>query len=268
MSALRALRVFLADDHIVLRQGLKAILEREGLDVVGEASDGHLAVKTCETLQPDIAILDVAMPLLNGIDAARELAGVCPSTRIVLLTMYPEECYVLAALRAGVAGYVLKSNAASNLIEAIQAVSRGETYLSPGVSRTVIQAFLSRTEAPADPLSTRERHVLQLIAEGKNMKEIGDVLTISARTAESHRARIMRKLDIHDIPGLVRHALKLGLIGWEMEHKAAAGVKSTLAAPADPPSRLLDVSNAVAMQAKVPLAANGGSLPHDTATGH
>ena len=205
-------RVVLADDHVIFRQGLRAVLEQEGLTIVGEASDGRAAVRLCETERPDIAILDVAMPLLNGVDAAREVHRLCPATRIVLLTMYAEEPYVLASLRAGVEGYVLKSNAAGDLIQAIAAVSRGEVYLSPGVSRTVVQAFLAGTPVADEPLSAREREVLQLIAEGKNMKEIGDLLGISSRTAETHRARIMDKLDIHDLPGLVRYAIKRGLI--------------------------------------------------------
>jgi DNA-binding NarL/FixJ family response regulator len=205
-------RVVLADDHAIFRHGLRAVLQQEGLTIVGEASDGRRAVKLCEEERPDVAILDVAMPLLNGVDAAREIRRQCPGTQVVLLTMYAEEPYVLASLRAGVAGYVLKSNAASDLIQAIEAVSRGDVYLSPGVSRTVVQAFLTGAPAPDDPLSAREREVLQLIAEGKNMKEIGDLLGISARTAETHRSRIMDKLSIHDVPGLVRYAIRHGLI--------------------------------------------------------
>jgi two-component system, NarL family, response regulator NreC len=205
-------RVVLADDHAIVRQGLSAILQQESLTIVGEASDGRAAVRLCEAERPEIAILDVAMPLLNGVDAAREIARVSPQTRIVLLTMYAEEPYVLASLRAGVAGYVLKSNAAADLIQAIAAVLRGEIYLSPGVSRTVVQAFLAGSTAPDDPLSPREREVLQLIAEGKNMKQIGDLLGISNRTVETHRSRIMEKLDIHDVAGLVRYAIRRGLI--------------------------------------------------------
>lgn len=205
-------RVVLADDHVIFRQGLRALLEQEGVTIVGEASDGRAAARLCEAERPDIAILDVAMPLLNGVDAAHEIRRQCSQTRIVLLTMYAEEPYVLASLRAGVSGYVLKSSAAGDLIQAISAVSRGEIYLSPGVSRTVVQAFLAGAPVADDPLSVREREVLQLIAEGKNMKEIGDLLGISARTAETHRARIMDKLAIRDLPGLVRYALRRGLI--------------------------------------------------------
>jgi two-component system, NarL family, response regulator NreC len=206
-------RVVLADDHVIFRHGLRMILQQQGLAIVGEASEGRAAVKLCEAERPDVAILDVAMPLLNGVDAAREIGRLCPDTRTVLLTMYAEEPYVLASLRAGVAGYVLKSSAAADLIQAIAAVLRGEIYLSPGVSRTVVQAFLAGSSVDDEPLSPREREVLQLIAEGKNMKEIGDLLGISNRTAETHRGRIMDKLDIHDVPGLVRYAIRHGLIG-------------------------------------------------------
>jgi two-component system response regulator NreC len=211
------LRVLLADDHGVLRDGLRALLEQHGFEVVGEAMDGRTAVRLCESLRPQVAVFDIAMPLLNGIDAAREVLKTTPATKIILLTMYAEEPYVLASLRAGVTGYVLKSSAGSTLLEAIEAVARCETYLSPGVSRTVVQAYLSTVARPPDPLSGREREVLQLIAEGKNVKEIGGLLGISARTAETHRTRIMTKLDIHDVAGLVRHAIAIGLISVNLK---------------------------------------------------
>jgi DNA-binding NarL/FixJ family response regulator len=205
-------RVLLADDHVVVREGLKAVLQQEGFEVVGEASDGRTAVKICETLQPEVAVLDIGMPLLNGIDAARDILRLCPHTKVLLLTMYNQECYVLAGLRAGISGYVLKSGAASNLVQAIDAVFKGEFYMSPGVSRAVVQAYLSNVPTPADPLSPREREVLQLIAEGMNMKEIGSLLGISERTAETHRARIMGKLNIRDLAGLVRYAIAHQLV--------------------------------------------------------
>jgi DNA-binding NarL/FixJ family response regulator len=208
----RRRRVVLADDHPLVREGLKAVLRQEGFDVVGEAGDGRTAVKLCETLQPEVAILDVAMPQLNGIDASREIIKACPSTKVLLLTMYQEESYVLAGLRAGVGGYVLKSGAASHLVEGIGAVCAGQVYLSPEVSRTVVQAFLANAQTPADPLSLRERQVLQLIAEGGGMKSIGAQLGISERTAETHRARIMTKLEIRDVAGLVRYAIQHQLV--------------------------------------------------------
>ena len=217
-SSLRpGLRVLLADDQAVLRQGLKTVLHQEGFDIVGEASDGHTAIKMCHTLQPAIAILDIGMPLLNGIDAAREIHRSCLHTKIILLTMHTEEFYVLASLRAGISGYVLKNGAFSNLLEAIKAVSRGEIYLSSGISGTIVQAYLSNAAPASDPLSFRERQVLQLIAEGKSMKEVGSVLGISARTAETHRGRIMQKLNIFNIAGLVRYALRNGLIAEKGE---------------------------------------------------
>jgi DNA-binding NarL/FixJ family response regulator len=216
------MRVFLADDHAVLRQGLRAILEQEGFEVVGESSDGHAAVRMCEALGPDVAVLDIAMPLLNGIDAAKEVRRLSPRTKIVLLTMYPEEGCVLASLRAGATGYVLKSSAASSLVQAIEAVARGETYLSPGVARTVVEAFLAGVAVPPNPLSMRERQVLQLIAGGKNMKEIGALLGISGRTAETHRARVMKKLAIHHVAGLVRYAIQHGLVARDREGGPAA----------------------------------------------
>lgn len=211
----RVARVLLADDHAILRQALRVLLETQGFAVVGEASDGHTAISLCRTLQPDVAVVDVSMPLLNGIDAAHEIAKQCPGTKVILLTMYSEHSYFVAALRAGIAGYVLKSGPASSLIQAIEAVLAGETYLSAGVSRMMVNAYLSTECTPVDPLSTREREVLQLIAEGKNMKEIGDTLGISARTAETHRARIMTKLNIHDVAGLVRYAIKTRLVNLD-----------------------------------------------------
>jgi len=210
-----AYRILLADDHTIVRQGLRAILEREGYEVVGEAADGREAITYAEKFRPDVAVLDISMPLLNGIDAAREVAKVSPRTKTVLLTMYTEDHYVLESLRAGVTGYVLKMRAALALVQAIQAVMKGEIYLSPGISRAVVQAFLSKTDIPEDPLTTREREVLQLVAEGKTTKEIAAQLGISAKTADSHRTNIMEKLDIHDTAGLVRYAIKRGIIRTE-----------------------------------------------------
>ena len=205
-------RLLLADDHAMLRDGLRAILTEAGFEVLGEASDGQEAVRLGQTVEADVFVLDVSMPLLNGIDAAREILKNSPKTKIIILTMYTEERYVLAGLRAGVAGYVLKNRAASLLVQAINAVCRGEVYLCPAISKIVAGAYLAKDDAPADPLSIRERHVLQLIAEGKNTKEIGSLLGVSAKTAESHRANIMRKLQIHEVAGLVRYAVREGLV--------------------------------------------------------
>jgi two-component system, NarL family, response regulator NreC len=206
------IRVVLADDHILVRQGLKSLLEREEFKVVGEASDGQEAVRQAESLHPDIAIMDISMPILNGIDAARELGRSCPKTKTILLTQHDEDQYITEALEAGVKGYVLKSQVASDLVQAIQQVSRGQVYLSPGVSRAVMEAYRSKSERPADPLSARERQVLQLIAEGKSTKDVASLLGISVKTAESHRTRLMQKLDIHEIATLVRYAVRRGIV--------------------------------------------------------
>ncbi|MGZ4732860.1 MAG: response regulator [Terriglobales bacterium] len=205
-------RILLADDHAVLRQGLRALLEREGFEVVGEASDGWEAVKLCAKFRPDVALLDVTMPLLNGIDAAREIGKTSPATRLVLLTMHTEDHLVLESLRAGVRGYVLKTRAADELIQAIRAVCKGEMYLTQSISRTIVQAFLAKDTLPDSPLTDRERQVLQLVAEGKTTKEIASLLGISVKTAESHRSNIMEKLNIHETAGLVRYAIRSGLI--------------------------------------------------------
>lgn len=215
MASARQLRVFLADDHVVMREALKAFLQQEGLEVVGEASDGRAAVHLCETLKPDIAVLDISMPLLNGIETARAITKTCPGTRVVLLTMHGEDSQVFASLRAGIKGFVLKSSAASSLLEAIDCVSKGEVFLSPPVSRTLVDAYVSHGEAPPDPLSSREREVLQLIAEGTSMRDIARLLGISIKTVETHRARLTSKLDIHDVAGLVRYAIRRGMITLE-----------------------------------------------------
>lgn len=207
-----AIQVILADDHLIVREGLKSLLEREGFQVVGEASDGHEAVRIAQSLHPDVAVLDFAMPLLNGIDAAREIHKVSPSTKIIVLTMYNENRYVFEALRAGVKGYVLKSQAAEDLARAIQEVSRDSVYLSPGISSSVVEAFLMKHNIPQEPLSARERQVLQLVAEGKSTKEVAAILGVSVKTAESHRFNLMRKLDIHETVSLVRYAIREGLI--------------------------------------------------------
>ncbi len=166
-----ASRILLADDHAIVRQGLKALLEREGFAVVGEADDGQAAVRLARERCPDVAVLDFSMPLLNGLDAALEILRACPRARVILLTMHTDDHYVLSALQAGVKGYVVKTQASSDLVAAIREVLRGMMYLSPGISETVVQAYLSKSELPRDPLTSREREVLQLVAEGKSTKE-------------------------------------------------------------------------------------------------
>jgi DNA-binding NarL/FixJ family response regulator len=205
-------RVVLADDHALVRQGIKSVLEREGLQVVAEASDGQEAIRQAKALAPDVVVMDIGMPTLNGMDAARELGRCCPKTKSILLTQHDEDQYVSEALSAGVKGYVLKSQVASDLIQAIQQVLRGQVYLSPGISAAVMAAVQSKGQRPADPLTARERQVLQLIAEGKSTKDVASLLGVSVKTAESHRSRLMQKLDIHETASLVRYAVKRGLV--------------------------------------------------------
>jgi len=204
-------RVLLADDHLIVRQGLKVLLQREGLEIVGEAADGQQAVRLARDRCPDVAILDFAMPVLNGLDAAREILRICPRARVILLTMHTEDRYVHEALRVGVSGYVVKSQASADLVRAIREVSRDMTYLSPRVSRTVVQAYLAKTEGPG-PLTPREQEVLRLVAEGKTTKEVAAILGISAKTAEAHRMRIMKKLETHNTASTVRYAIRQGLV--------------------------------------------------------
>ena len=205
------IRVVLADDHAVVREGVKLLLEMEGFEVVGQATDGLEAVKLVRELNPEIAVLDRSMPLLNGIDAAREIRRASPGTQLILLTMDTDENHLLEALRAGFRGCVLKSYEAGELIQAIRAVVRGDTYLHPELSHAVVEAYISRTEIQPDPLSPRERQVLQLLAEGKRTREVGELLGLSIKTAESHRTRIMKKLGIKETAGLVRYALRQGV---------------------------------------------------------
>ena len=207
-----SMSVLLADDHPIVRQGLHALLDREGLDVVGEAADGHEAVALARRFQPDLAVIDLVMPRLNGLGAALQIQRESPRTKSILLTMHTESQCVLEAMRSGLRGYVIKTQASADLIQAIRDVGRGTIYLSPGVSGTVVQAYLSKTDPPEDPLTPREREVLQLVAEGKTTKEIAQMLNLSIKTAETHRTRTMRKLEIHDTAGLVRYAIRRGWI--------------------------------------------------------
>lgn len=206
------LRILLADDHQVVRQGFRALLDSQGFEVVAEAADGREAIRLAEIHHPDVAVLDLSMPHLNGLDAAADIRRRVTGVRLILLTMHQDEHQIVAALRAGIRGYVLKSQAAKELTQAIQEVANGGMYLSPGVSRVVVDAYLAGRNTPADPLAPREREVLQLVAEGRTSKEIASALGLSIKSAESYRARIMAKLDIHDTAGLVRYAIRHGLI--------------------------------------------------------
>jgi len=206
------MRIVLADDHALVRQGVRALLERAGFDIAGEACDGQEALTLVAAVQPDIAVIDIGMPLLNGLEAARAIRGGSQKTRTILLTRHDEVQYVTQALRAGVKGYVLKSQAATDLVQAIQQVGSGKIYLSPNISRAVVEAYLNKSDLPPDPLTPRERQVLQMVGEGNSTKDVARILGISTKTAESHRARLMRKLDIHETASLVRYAIRQGLL--------------------------------------------------------
>jgi DNA-binding NarL/FixJ family response regulator len=210
------IRIVLADDHTMIRQGLKAILESEGFQVAGEASNGRDAIATCQRVRPDVAVLDISMPLLNGLDAAQEIIKERPEVKIVLLTAFTHERYVLESLRHGVTGYLLKENAADELVQAVRAVNQGAIYLASKVSRSVLRTLSEKVDDSGDPLSARERQVLQMIAEGKSMKEIGALLGVSSRTADSHRTNIMNKLGLYDTASLVRYAIRTGLVSSEI----------------------------------------------------
>jgi len=207
------IRVLLADDHAIVREGLRALLAREAdMQVVAEAGDGREALRLARETRPDVAAMDLSMPLLNGLEAARQMASWEAGPRSILLTMHAEERYVLEALRAGARGYVLKKQAAADLIRAIREVAGGSVYLSPGVSAVVADAIRSPAPLPGERLTPREREVLQLVAEGKTTKEISSILGVSVKTADTHRTSLMQKLDIHDIAGLTRYAIRQGLI--------------------------------------------------------
>jgi DNA-binding NarL/FixJ family response regulator len=203
-------RVLLADDHQVVREGFRALLDRGGFDIIAEADDGEQASHLALTVRPDVSILDLSMPRRTGVECARDILAADPKAAVVLLTVHADEHQVIAALRAGVRGYVIKTQAAAELVRAITEVHAGGIYLSARVSRALLNVYLDGGVAYC-PLSARQRDVLQLIAGGKSSKEIAGALDISPKTAELHRARIMSKLDIHDTAGLVRYAIRCGL---------------------------------------------------------
>ena len=208
--------VLIVDDHKMFREGLKAVLEPEsGIRVVGEAENGARAVETCEQLSPDIVLMDVTMPEMNGLIACSLIRKRCPGTRVLMLSMHLRETYILEALKGGASGYVLKDDAADELVLAICTVARGERYLSPRIVTLVVERLLS-TNPESNQLfgllSDREQETLQHLCEGKSTKEIAEILGISPRTVENHRANIMDKLGVHDIPTLVKTAIEAGLI--------------------------------------------------------
>ena len=210
-------RILLADDHALVRQGLRLILDREpDLEVVAEAGDGAEAVQVALAQELDLAVLDVTMPRLTGIQAARELAQQRPNLRTLILSMHDNEQYFFEALRAGASGYVLKSVADRDLVEACRATMRGEPFVYPGAVRALIREHLERTaageDAPADPLSPRESEVVKLVAEGFTSREIAETLSISEKTVERHRANILDKLGLRDRVELTRYAIRRGLV--------------------------------------------------------
>jgi two-component system, NarL family, response regulator NreC len=206
------IRVLLADDHALVREAFRVLLQGQGFEIAGEAVNGQDAVRLARELKPDIALLDVSMPLLNGLDAGREIQRARKETHVVLLTMHADGHFMASALRAGIRGYVLKSQATEDLLHAMRAVMRRQVYLSPEISRFALDAYVNGDAPPENPLARRERQVLQLVAEGKTSKEIAVVLGVGTKTAESYRARVMKKLDIHDTAGLVRYAIREGMV--------------------------------------------------------
>jgi two-component system response regulator NreC len=206
------IRVILAEDHQIVRQGLRLVLENEDIEVLGEAADGLEAIQLIRELHPDIALLDLDMPGLDGLGVLREAAQASPQTRAIILTRHMEEPYAVEALRIGARGYVLKTQASMDLVTAIRHVHRGEVYLSPKISAAVVRAYLTNSDAPDGQLTVRERQVLQLVGEGNSTKQIAALLGISVKTADTHRTKVMEKLDIHQTAGLVRYAIRNGLI--------------------------------------------------------
>lgn len=210
-------RILLADDHTILRDGIRALLEDEpDMQVVGEAEDGRTAVKLACQLNPDVVLMDIAMPLLNGLEATRQIRHDCPQVKVLILTMHENEEYIRQVLASGAMGYILKDAAARELLNAIHAVQRGEAVLSPAITRLVIEDYLRWGDLQNDTnpsgLSPREREVLQLIAEGYSNKQIAGILSISIKTVQAHRMNLMAKLDLHDRADLIKYAIQRKII--------------------------------------------------------
>lgn len=213
------IHILLADDHAVMRTGLRLVLERQpDFEVVGEASDGREAVALTQQHRPEVVVMDVTMPNLNGIEAARQISTATPQSGIVMLSMHSDEGYVLRALKAGARGYLLKESAESDLIAAIRAVHSGKAFFSPAVSRMLVEDYVRQLqdreiEDSYELLTTREREILQLVAEGKSNKEIAGILNLSLYTIETHRGNLMEKLNLHTVPELILYAVRKGVIG-------------------------------------------------------
>ncbi len=211
-------RIVIAEDHTILREGLKSLLRADpDFDIVGEAEDGRDAIRCVQTLSPDLVLMDLSMPRMNGLDALKEIKKQNPEAKIIILTVHKTEEYVLTALQAGADGYVLKDATHSELVMAIKNVLMGKRYLSPGISEKVIEGYLEgrktiKTRSAWDTLTQREREILKLIAEGYRNKEIADYLFISIKTVEKHRANLMRKLDLHNAAALTAYAMEKGLV--------------------------------------------------------
>jgi len=212
------MRILLADDHTLMRHGLRKIIqEQPDWEVVAETGDGREAVRLATELKPDVAVLDIAMPLLNGIEATRQIARRAPPVRILILSMYSDESYIVQALRAGAHGYLLKDSADVDLIRAVTAVSQGKSFFSPVVAKVMLDDYVRRLADKGitdrfDSLSEREREIFQLIAEGHSNKEIADLINLSVSTVETHRAHIMEKLDVHNTAEIVLYAVRKGVI--------------------------------------------------------
>ena len=211
-------KILLADDHAVLRQGLRRILEdREDWRVVSEAANGRDAVAEAEVHQPEVAVLDIAMPILNGIEATRQIARRAPSTRVLILSMHSDQAYVTQAVQAGAKGYVLKESVGADIIQAVAALAVGKTFFSPSVAEVMLDDYVRNLTEKGiydryDALSSREREVLQLVAEGRSTKEIADLLSISTATVETHRAHVLQKLDLKNTAGVVLFAARRGIV--------------------------------------------------------
>ncbi len=210
------MRVVLADDHNLVRRGIRALLESiPGVEVVAETGNGREALELIESKRPDVAVLDITMPGLNGLEVAARAAKEAPSTRVLLLSMHAGEAYVAQALRAGVSGYLLKDAADDELALALKAVERGDVYLSPQISKHLVERLARASDAEPDPLAgltPRQREILQLVAEGHSSKAIAGMLDLSTKTVEAHRSQIMERLGVHDVTGLVRFAIRAGLV--------------------------------------------------------
>ncbi|PSR15226.1 DNA-binding response regulator [filamentous cyanobacterium CCP3] len=214
------IKLVLADNHTLVRAGFRALVEElTGVEVVGEADNGRDVIQLAANLKPDLILMDIAMPEMNGLEATARIVHECPGVRVLILSMHANEEYVYQALRSGAMGYLLKDSGIEELDLAIRAIARGETYLSPVVSKYVVTDYVRRLEAETDPLdqlTPRQREILQLIAEGKGTKEIADLLYISTKTVETHRSQLMDRLNIHDIAGLVRYAIRINLVSLEV----------------------------------------------------